>query len=726
MTGSVSDNIINSSLPLAIVLIPIISSALVPLTGYLHYRYRNALVLFVTAFSLVLSGYLSYLVWQVDVISKFSLGFGEFPLFFRVDRLGAVFNLITALIWFLASIFSLSYMTHEKRHSRYYTFYLLTLGGCLGVFLAADLFSLLLFFELMSLASYLLVIHTQTNEAMKAGKQYLFLGVFGGLCILAATIMVYWYIGTVEITPMLEQLVLIPVRTLVAALFVIGFGIKAGMVPLHIWLPKAHPVAPSPASALLSGIMIKTGAYGIARVATVLYTPSEPGFSEMGAYTEHLGFVLIWLGVITMTTGAFIALFQNNAKRLLAYSSISQMGYIIMGIGTIAYLGFDGPMAMGGFSWHVINHAFFKAGMFMMVGAIYFHTGEIELKRMGGLWRTFPVTAVVFLIAAMGIAGIPGFNGYTSKVMLHHALVEAYEHHDSYLLYLAERMFILTGTITTCYIARLFSSIFLGKKPEGLPTIQRERWNERLVFIVIGSAILFIGTNPFLMLKEIIGPLVQSFPFDEYYFNYMMELNFWDRHDLEVMGAITAGAAVIFVLGNRFELFTRKLPYWLSIEYLLYQPVVCTFSYLYVCSGRALENAVDSAYIQSPRLLAYFCIGGKMIDRTAESVLVGTMQPLKMCSYQISALDNSGPAFFRMLMLLTALILKIYNFWLLLLEIIFKSTKKMLLVAFYFLFGMDYSFKGKIYYIINTSNFEYYLLVFYFLLILILILQFVM
>ena len=726
MIGVIPENAIISSLPLAIAIIPIIGAALVLIIGRLQERFLTAFTIGVTGLILLISVVLFRLAWQADVVSIFPVGFGELPLFFRVDKLGAVFNLISALIWFLATVFSLSYMTHEAKHARYYFFYLLTLGGCLGVFLTADLFSLFFFFELMSIASYMLVIHTQTDEAMKAGKLYLFLGVGGGLAILAGIIMLYWFTGSVIIAPMLEEILLIPVRTLVAVLLIIGFGIKAGMVPLHIWLPKAHPVAPAPASALLSGIMIKTGAYGIARVAGVIYTPAVPEIHELWAYAEQFGFIIIWLGIVTMSSAAFMALFQNNAKRLLAYSSVSQMGYILMGVGCLAYLGYDGPMALGGFTLHVVNHAFFKAGMFMMVGAIYFHTGQIELNKLGGLWRDFPVTAVVFLFAAMGIAGIPGLNGYTSKVLLHHAIVEAYELHDSYALYMAERIFMLTGAMTTCYIARLFSSIFLGEKPQGLSIHNREPWNERLVFGVIGAAILFIGTNPFLLLERLLGPLVRSFPFDEYYVNYFMKLNFWDRHDLQGMAAIIIMAAALFYSGHRFSLFTRKLPHWLSVEYLLYQPLVNILFSLFTRSGRIVETVVDNSYVNSPRLLTYYCVSGKIVESACEGVIVGSLKPLSKAAFTISVLENNGPIFGRLLLLTATILQLIYTLWVNWITLIFYYSKKIFLSAFYFLFSLDYTYKGKFFQMVNTSNFEYYLLVFFILLIIIMALQLIM
>jgi hydrogenase-4 component B len=723
MSGGQIENTVTSNLPLAIVLIPIAGAALAAVLGSYSEKARDYFVLALTALVFLLSLALFNLSWHDVVTLRFPVGFGNIPLYFRVDKLGALFNLLSSFVWFLATIFSLTYMSHEQRRTRYYVFYLLTLGGCLGVFITADLFSLFFFFELMSVASYLLVVHTQTEEASKAGRLYLFLGVGGGLCILAAAIMLYWYTGSVEFTPMLEVLLLLPVRFLIAALLIIGFGIKAGMVPLHIWLPKAHPVAPSPASALLSGIMIKTGAYGIIRVVTVLYTPAAAEHGSHWAYTANFGYIMIWFGILTMFSAAFMALFQSNAKRILAYSSVSQMGYILMGIGACAYLGFDGPMAFGGFTWHILNHAFFKAGMFMMVGAVYFRTGEIELKRLGGLWREFPVTTVVFLLAAMGIAGIPGLNGYTSKVLLHHAIVEAFEHHHDYSLYLAERIFMLTGALTTCYIARLFSSIFLGKKPDGLIAKGKEPWSERAVFITIGAIIVFIGTNPFLILKKLIGPVVQVFAFDDYAFNYLLKVNFWDTHDLQGMVGVVAVAAVIFYLGTRTGFFNRTLPGKLSIESLLYRPFVSGFAFLFTNGGRLLELAVDGAYMNSPRLLTYFCLSGKYLDSAADYLIVDTLEPLRKISYRISSLENSGPWFVRLMKFSAAVLQYIYFKWLLLIRTFFHTSKFIFMQAFYFLFRLDYSPKGKFFMMVNTSNFEYYLMIFYILLIVIMSIQ---
>jgi len=358
-----------------------------------------------------------------------------------------------------------------------------------------------------------------------------------------------------------------------------------------------------------------------------------------------------------------------------------------------------------------------------MVGAVFFRTGEIELNRLGGLWRDFPVTTFVFLLAAMGIAGIPGLNGYTSKVLLHHAIVEAYEHHHLISLYWAERIFMLTGVLTTTYIARLFSSIFLGSKPDHLHSTAREPWNEKAVFITIGAMMLFIGTRPFFALEKLITPLAKSFPFDSYSIKHLLEVNFWDIHDLEGMAWIVAIAAVFFTAGTLTGLFKIKLPGWLSIEQLIYRPLVSLLVLIFTRSGRALELAVDSAYINSPRLLTYYCIGGKMLDSAAEFLVVGTLEPLKKVSYKVNKLEQQGTFFIRLMRQVSWILLHSHKAWTYYLRTFFNRIRIFFLTIFYFLFRLDYKPRGKFFMLVNTSNFEYYVIIFFVVLIIVMSLQ---
>ncbi|MBS4023857.1 MAG: proton-conducting membrane transporter [Dethiobacter sp.] len=462
-----------SVLPLLIVLVPMAGALACGLVR--HREHLCHLVASAAAFvAFIMSAILFPLVKKGDVLFAFEkfIGLG---LFFRVDFIGLVFALFVSFIWFLVILNSTSFKGQGHSSTRYFIFMLLTLGGCLGVFLTADFFSLFLFFEAMTLFSYVLVVHEQSEEALSAGRKYLFLGIFGGLCLLSAILLLFSQTGTVKIVSSMEALAgLGGVNYLIAILFFIGFGIKAAAVPLHVWMPRAYEFAPSAVNAISSAAMLKAGAYGLIRVYAVLFTPHDV-HSGLWGITENLGYAVIWIGIVTMATGAALALSQTHAKRVLAYSSISQMGYILMGIGAAAYLGHHGAVSFAGLTYHIINHAFFKAAMFLMIGAIYLRTKDLNYDRLGGLWRSFPVTAVAFLIAGAAISGFPAFNGYASKTLLHHAIVEALEHRHITSLWFAEKIFVVTSGLTFCYILRLFTTIYQQVEPGRCFTGNRPR-----------------------------------------------------------------------------------------------------------------------------------------------------------------------------------------------------------------------------------------------------------
>ena len=186
---------------------------------------------------------------------------------------------------------------------------------------------------------------------------------------------------------------------------------------MHIWLPRAHPVAPAPASALLSGVMIKIGAYGIIRTVNMFFTPAgvesqalpDPAGQFAGLWHDlaSIGYVMIWIGIGTMLFGAFMAFVQDNIKKMLACSSISQMGFIILGVGAGAYLGYEGAMGLAGASYHILNHALFKSLLFLAAGVLAYQLGELNMYKLGGLWRKMPFTAAATLVGSLGIVGMP-------------------------------------------------------------------------------------------------------------------------------------------------------------------------------------------------------------------------------------------------------------------------------------------------------------------------------
>lgn len=337
------------------------------------------------------------------------------PLHFRVDKLGLLLGLISSFLWFLASVYAVEYMKPEHAKTRYHIFSLLSLSSMLGIVFTGDLLTLYIFFELLAFLSLMLVIHEQTPEAMNAGFKYLYMGIVGGLCLLLAIFITYSTTGTLTLAKTgLSALKSSPYFVLIFWTFIFGFGVKAGIFPVHVWLPDAHPVAPSPASALLSGIMIKAGAYGIIRVIYSVFGP--PVLANIST-----GKLLLALGVFTMILGSACAIRQEEIKRLLAYSSIAQMGYIIVGASSLSYWGITGACL------HIFYHAFMKGTLFLCAGAFIYKTGLRKLEDLKGIGYRMPLTMICFTLAACSMIGFPPFGGFLSKWVLAKGALQAAE-----------------------------------------------------------------------------------------------------------------------------------------------------------------------------------------------------------------------------------------------------------------------------------------------------------
>ncbi|MGA1823297.1 MAG: complex I subunit 5 family protein [bacterium] len=326
---------------------------------------------------------------------------------FRSDMLSLYMGILSAFLWLLSSVYAIEYMKSSHAYIRYNTFSLLSLGGMMGVVFTGNLFSLYIFFELLSVSSAILVFHEETKEAMKAGLKYLFLGITGGLFLLFAIILTYSIAGTGDLTVIgigLEGSSWLP---WIFWAYIIGFGVKAGMFPLHIWLPSAHPVAPSPASALLSGVMIKAGAYGILKTVYNII-----GYEYITKYYTGILLILLIISLITIFLGSACAISQSEIKKMLAYSSISQIGYIIMGICLLAYNGLVGALV------HIFAHCLMKGTLFLCAGAFIHQTGLRNLSELKGIGKKMPITTFAFTISALSMVGIPPFVGFVSKWFL--------------------------------------------------------------------------------------------------------------------------------------------------------------------------------------------------------------------------------------------------------------------------------------------------------------------
>ncbi len=334
-----------------------------------------------------------------------------YGIIFALDALGLLLLLMINSVALLVAIYSVAYIKRFTASWKYYTLYLLMVTGMNGVVATGDIFNLFVFLEIASIASYGLVAFGVDTEELEASFKYMVMGSLGSIFLLVAIGFLYALTGTLnfaDIAVKLPQVEELP-KNFVMILLIVGLGIKAALVPFHSWLPDAHPSAPAPISAMLSGVLIKTlGVYAMVRIM----------FNVFGINPMSSGIVM-FLGSASMLIGVLLALYQWDFKRLLAYHSISQIGYVILGIGLATPLGIFGGI------FHLVNHAVFKSLLFLNAGAVEYETGTRDLARMGGLRKQMPITANTSLVASFSIAGIPPFNGFWSKLLIIIACVEA-------------------------------------------------------------------------------------------------------------------------------------------------------------------------------------------------------------------------------------------------------------------------------------------------------------
>ena len=328
---------------------------------------------------------------------------------FRFDEFSAVAGVICLIGW-LAVLYSVRYVEWlralaKPRIPYYYSLLLLNLGGMLGFAVTGDLFNLFVFLEVLSLSAYALVAVSGEPTAPMAAFKYLLMGAISSLMVLFSIGLLYALTGTLNMADVTLHLKSVggtaPV-VLALALLTVGFMVKAAVFPLHIWLPDAHAIAPSPVSAVLSALVVKVGIIGLLRVYQIYY-----GAGVLDLSTLNL--VLVWLGAISIVMGAFFAIFQDDIKLMLAYSTISNIGYIVMGLGLAS------QYAVIGASVHVFNHALIKATLFLAAGALIYRTGYRTLTDLRGIGRSMPLTTAAISVGAISIVGIPPTAGFLCK-----------------------------------------------------------------------------------------------------------------------------------------------------------------------------------------------------------------------------------------------------------------------------------------------------------------------
>lgn len=392
------------------------------------------------------------------------LGLPWLPMHVKLDALGSFFLLVVGALLLPVAIYSNGYLKGEQGLTPLAIFLPLFILGMLGVLLADDAFTFMLYWELMSISSYFLVIFRHENkENRKAGFIYMLMAHLAGLLILGAFAVLYAASGSFEFSVM-RSATITPFWASIAFLLAgFGFGTKAGVAPLHGWLPAAHPVAPSNISALMSGIMLKVAIFGFMRVVWDLMGP--------GDFQWWWGTLVLAAGTVSAVTGVLMALQQNDVKRLLAYSSIENIGIILIGLGLALLLAhFEHPTlaALGLIAalYHTINHALFKGLLFMGAGALLHSTGTRDMESMGGLIHRMPWTAVFFLVGCMSISGLPPFNGFVSEWLIFQTSLLAPQLGGALLTAIvpfSAAILALAGALAAACFVKVFGVVFLGQ-----------------------------------------------------------------------------------------------------------------------------------------------------------------------------------------------------------------------------------------------------------------------
>ena len=469
------------SLLTAFVAIPLVMAFLLPIFGKKHKAAATFLANLATFSLLILA------IASVGQSGVYEVGRWSIPLGINLvlDGLSVLLLLTISVVSTAAMLFSTKYMEQYTAKSKYLSLFMLMVAGMNGVVLAGDIFNLFVFLEIASIASYALVGFGCGHEELEAAFKYMVLGSIGAIFVLFGVALVYGNTGALNMAYIAKSIQSSGINIglgFALSLFIAGFGLKAALVPFHAWLPDAHPSAPAPISAMLSGILIKAlGVYTLTRVVFNVFGISVP-----------LGHILITLGILSMVIGVFLAVGQWDFKRLLAYHSMSQMGYVILGIGIGALiLARNGNVAwaslaiLGGL-FHLVNHAVFKSLLFLTSGSVEMSTGTRQLKQLGGLAEKMPFTRAACTIASASIAGVPPFNGFWSKLILVIAAVQA-------RFFGLAAVMIIVSFVTLISFLKVQRYVFLGELPANLQKTKENKSSMLVAMMFLACLCVLMG-----------------------------------------------------------------------------------------------------------------------------------------------------------------------------------------------------------------------------------------
>ncbi len=467
---------------------------LVYLSGRISEKLRNSFALMV---SLALLFLVSFLYNRIGISNEY-FSFLDYALILKIDWLSWLFGTAVVSINLFAIIYSLSDMKGKKRLDLFYLLMFLVNAGMLGVVFSGDFISFYVYWEIMSWSTFLLI--SFREEGFRAGLKYIVLSIIGSGSMLVGVLILYSRLGTFNISVIMKQISMLSTgfTFTILTLFCVAFGIKNALMPLHTWLPDAYTETESTFTAVISSMLTRMGIYGLLLVLFVIMGINRYITLGGGKYSV----VLSWLGAVTIIMGTFIALLQNDAKKLLAWHGIGQGGYMILGIA------YGSVYSVAGGIFHAINYSIQIALLYFSIGAVEYRTGTRDLNSLGGMIKKMPVAFLGSLLGIAGLIGVPLTNGFVSKWLIYKALIL---NRSPFLAFAA--LIGTWGTILSVY--KFLHNIFLGQLSEKHSEIKRAPFSMQFPIVILSIVIILFGVLPgiplYIIEKMMIGMGFESF-----------------------------------------------------------------------------------------------------------------------------------------------------------------------------------------------------------------------
>jgi multicomponent Na+:H+ antiporter subunit D len=516
----IDDLILHS--PALIVAIPLLGAFLTPLISKINDKVRNIFVIFIvlltSAIVLLLANDIYAVYGKIHTYvfggsSPVTQGGFAIRILFEVDGLNIFMALIATILAIVGVIYSWAFMKENTGLDKYYTLYLLMIAGMFGMILTGDMFNFFVFLEITSIASCALIAFwTNKGKAVDAGFKYIVVSATGALFILFAIAILYGQYNALNMAVLASKIEFTFLDNIALVVLVTGLAMKAGIVPMHMWLPDAYGRAPASVTLILVGVT-QASLYGALRMIFTVYGDSlSTTLNQIGDINIELnlllGIFIVALALLTIFIGVLMALKENNFKRMIAFAAVAEIGYMILAIGaalTTVFSATDigtGAMALKGGIFHILNDALDVGLLFLVAGAVYYATKETSLNRLGGLARNMKYTTIFFLIGLLAISGMPPMNGFASKLIIYESTYQV----NPILSIIA----ILCSILLLAVFVKVFHSAFLGPKQPKFDDVKEVPKSMLLAMGIIACIIIFIGLFPDIVVNNIVQPAVNA------------------------------------------------------------------------------------------------------------------------------------------------------------------------------------------------------------------------